>query len=128
MQANTKSTTVWFAALIFSLGSLLCNAGFAMESRPLPANGTLGTLKLSAMPGIVIDGQAYKLSASAQIRNQKNLLVQTTSLSGPDVGVLYKKSSQGQIDRIWILTDLEYQNIKNGVKPTPLMPVKKTNN
>jgi len=56
------------------------------------------------------------------------LLVQTTSLSGPDVGVLYKKSSQGQIDRIWILTDLEYQNIKNGVKPTPLMPVKKTNN
>jgi len=128
MHANKTSTALWFAALIFSLGSMLCNVGFAMESRPLPVNATLGTLKLSAMPNIVIDGQGYKLSASAQIRNQKNLVVQTTTLSGPDVMALYKKSSQGQIDRIWILTDVEYQNIKNGVKPAPLMPVKKTGN
>jgi len=128
MHANKTSTALWFAALIFSLGSMLCNVGLAMESRPLPASATLGTLKLSAMPTIVIDGHVQKLDAGAQIRNEKNLIVQTGSLYGPDVSVLYKKSKDGQIDRIWILTKEEFQRISHPVQPAPLMPVKKTGN
>ena len=116
MHANIKNTAARMTGVIFSLGLMFGNLCFAMDSRPLPANGILGTLRLSAMPAIVIDDQLYKLSASAQIRDQKNLLVQTAALSGPDVKVLYKKSSQGQIDRIWILTAQEFQRISGAAK------------
>jgi len=128
MPANIKNTAVWIAGFLFSLGLMFSPAGFARDIRPLPASGILGTLKQSAMPTVVIDQQVYTLTAGAQIRNQQNMIVQTGSISGPDVKILYKKASSGQIDRIWILTDDEYQRISTGAKPNALRPVLKTGN
>jgi hypothetical protein len=126
MRANTVKTGS-IVGLIFSLCLAVSNSSYA-EDRPLPADGILGTLKPSAIPKIVIDGKPVTLTGGAQIRNQKNFIVQVGALSGsassPDVNVLYKKSRQGQIDRIWLLTDQEYERIKTGAKPAPLPPIK----
>jgi len=126
MHSGTKKMRS-IVGLMFTLCLIVGNLSYA-EDRPLPADGILGTLKSSAMPKIVIDGNQVKLTAAAQIRNQKNLIVQVSALSGsasaPDVNVLYKKSKQGQIERIWLLTDQEYQRIKSGVKSAPLPPIK----
>jgi len=125
MQANTKSTAMRAAGLYFGMFLILMisKLSLAAEGRPLPANAILGIFSPSALPRIVIDGQGYLLSAGAQIRNQNNLIVQTSNISGPDIEVLYKKSRQGQIDRIWILTRAEFDRIRSGVKPASVMPV-----
>ena len=127
MQAVTKRAVICAVTLYFGVFFILMTSNFsqAAESRPLPANAQLGVLSPSARPRIVIDDQVYSLSAGAQIRNQKNMLIQTASLAGRDVKVLYKKSAQGQIDRIWILTDAEVERISSGAKPAVLVSVTK---
>jgi len=128
MQRQITGNAGRIAGLIFSvLLSFMLSAPSvaAPEARPLPANGILGSFQPSALPKIVIDDQTYILAAGAQIRNQQNLIVQKSTISGPDVNVLYKKNRQGQIERIWILTDAEFKRISSGEKPAPLMPVTK---
>ncbi len=130
MYANRYASTIkmrGIVGLVFSLCLAAANVSYAQD-RPLPADATLGTLKASAVPKIVIDGNPLKLTAGAQIRNQRNFIIQASALSsstaGSDVNVLYKKSRQGQIERLWLLTDQEYQRIKSGAKSAPLPPVK----
>jgi len=101
--------------LFFGL-MMTCPTFASVENRPLPADGVLGTLKPSAIPNIVIDNKVVQLSAAAQIRDQRNLIVQTRAIKGPDVYVLYEKNKLGQIERMWILTEEEYQRIKSGAK------------
>jgi len=125
MQTKPQRVAGRAAGLIFSvlLGLLFSlSIQAAPQVRPLPANGILGTFQPSALPKIVIDGQVCVLSAGAQIRNQKNLIVQTGTISGPDVKVLYTKDRQGQLSRIWILTDAEIERINSGAPATAVLP------
>jgi hypothetical protein len=122
MQANIKRIDTVGRAAGSNLVCILCLlAGLTMSNvsyadRPLPANGVLGVFKPSATPNMVIDNQPVKLGAGAQIRNEKNMIVQPAALSGADVHILYKKGIQGQIDRIWILTEAEYERISQAAK------------
>jgi len=106
---RTHSSIFVQFGLIFSL---LSTASYATE-RPLPANAKLGELSLSENRSFLIDGGVRKLSAGTQIRNQKNILVQpqniVAQLVGVDVPILYTENNQGQIQRIWILTNQEIQ-------------------
>lgn len=122
MHAKILRSVCGVAAVLFLMLTWSAPALATAEIRPLPANGVLGTLSLTAMPAIVIDDQPRTLSASGQIRNQKNLIVQTSTLKAQaDVKVLYKTNRSGQIDRIWMLTDEEYVRISTGAKaPLPL--------
>jgi len=125
MQTKPNRVAGHIAGVIFGIVlSLLFSQSLqaAPQPRPLPTNGLLGTFQPSALPKFVIDNQPYVLSAGAQIRNQKNLIVQTATLSGPEVKVLYTKNRQGQLYRIWILTDAEYERIKSGTPATPAVP------
>ena len=119
MQTGTiRNGFVGFVCLVF--GVLLSSPIFAAADRPLPKDGILGMFHPAAIPAIVIDDETIKLAAGAQIRDQKNLIVQTGAINGPDVHVLYQKNPQGQIQHMWILTDQEYQHISSG--DTPLLP------
>jgi hypothetical protein len=116
---HTGKMNIGYVGLILCLflGLMMTNAARATaESRPLPADGMLGTLKPSAIPSIVIDNKVVPLSPAAQIRDQRNLIIQTRAIKGPDVYVLYEKNKLGQIERMWILTEEEYQRIKSGAK------------
>ncbi len=117
MRVNTRL----FSCLLLCLFVCL---RVAADDRPLPYNGTVGTLSISALPAIVIDGQTHKLTAGAQIRNDKNLIVQTATLKGADVKVLYNLNKLGQVDRIWILTPAELQQFESGTRPKPIYPAK----
>ena len=117
MRINTRLLTCLLLCLV------LCNHVLA-EDRPLPYNGTVGTLSISALPTIVIDGQTHKLTAGAQIRNEKNLIVQTATLKGADVKVLFKVNKLNQIDRLWILTQEEVKQFESGTRPKPIYPTK----
>ncbi|PRC94192.1 hypothetical protein [Solimicrobium silvestre] len=106
---------------LFLLGLMLSATSYAID-RPLPVNAKLGTFSPSANPAIVIDGNVRQLTAGAQIRNHHNVIVQPMSLSGPDVQILYKENSQGQIERIWILTKDEVQAYSAGPQPATPLP------
>ena len=111
-------------AFVLLLPASVTWAAAADQSRPLPPDATVGWLQMSAMPSIVIDEQPHKLSAAAQIRNQKNLIVQVSSLSGKeDVPVLYQTNKIGQVVRMWLLTDVEYQRIHSGEKQSVVTPM-----
>ncbi|MET3109031.1 hypothetical protein AAKU67_003348 [Oxalobacteraceae bacterium GrIS 2.11] len=112
---SVKFARVGFALLLL-LSAMVSNPSFA-EDRPLPKNGILGTFKPSLLPKFVIDENLVRAGAGVQIRNQKNLIVQTSALSGPDVKILYTKNNQGQVERIWILDDEEFQRIRSGGNP-----------
>jgi hypothetical protein len=117
MQPGTKK--FGYLGLIVVLLSLLLmsRTGIAMEDRPLPADGILGVLTASALPKVIVDNKQVQLGAGAQIRNEHNLIVQIPAIKRTDLNILYEKNSQGQIQRIWLLTDAEYERIKSGVKP-----------
>lgn len=121
---TTKITRLSF---IFCLLVGAADLSFAaIENRPLPEDGVLGVFKSSQIPVIIIDNKEVKLSAGAQIRNQKNVIVQTALIKGEnkgaDINVLYKKNKMGQIQRMWILTDEEVGRVKSGNKLKPLPP------
>jgi hypothetical protein len=115
--------------LFFCLFAGIAQLSYALvDDRPLPKDGVLGVFSPSKLPAIIIDDKEVKLGAEAQIRNQKNVIVQTTTLkaesNGQDVKILYQKDKLGQIKRIWILTDEEYHRVKYGAPPKPLPPIR----
>jgi hypothetical protein len=75
-------------------------------ARPMPANTKKGNLTGSAAGTVVIDGNAMPLSVAAQIRNEKNLIVQPSTLRQP-VTVRYLTDTSGAVWRVWILTAAE---------------------
>lgn len=93
---------------IFAAGmlALLATTVFAFE-RPFPATAKRGTLTVGAFPQIELNGKARRLSAGARIFNQQNLIQMPASISGGNLVVNYTEDFQGEIDRVWILTDKE---------------------
>jgi hypothetical protein len=75
--------------------------------RPFPPVAKRGTMSPAISPAIVIDGKARVLSHAARIWNQRNLITRPSSLQGSGFVVNYTEDRQGNIDRVWILTDEE---------------------
>ena len=99
--------------LYFMFGFIASTTSHAMD-RPLPVDAKYGTFSPSANPNIVINGQIRQLTGGAQIRDSNNMIILPVALNGPDVQILYKENNQGQIDRIWILTQDEVQKYAPG--------------
>lgn len=103
-------------------GLLVCLAvepSVLAADRPLPDIGLLALWQASSLPQMIIDGQPVRLTAGAQIRDQKNLIVQPSAVPAVDVHILYKATQARQIERIWILTDAEYLRILARAALTP---------
>lgn len=125
MRADTIKISYLGLILCLISSLMIGSPSYAVVAdRPLPKDGLLGKFKPSAIPTLVIDNKVVKLSAGAQIRDQKNRIVQIAGIRGPDTNVLYEKNQQGQIERMWMLTDEEYKRIKAGAKPVPLRQIK----
>ena len=87
---------------------LLWSAAVALPAlafeRPFPSNYKRGSMTPALYPSIVINGTTRTLSPGARIWNQQNMIDMPTSLRGSDLIVNYTEDTQGQIDRVWILT------------------------
>jgi hypothetical protein len=75
-------------------------------ARPIAVAAKKGQMTPGAAGMIWIDGKAMMLSIAAQIRNEKNLIVQPSALQQPAT-VRYLTDASGAIFRIWILTAAE---------------------
>jgi hypothetical protein len=98
-------------AQYFLISMLLCvatSAGHAFE-RPFPPIAKRGALSNADHPMVMLNGKERKLSAGAWIKNERNMIDMPASLRGREFVVNYTENSQGEIDRVWILSPLEAQ-------------------
>jgi hypothetical protein len=75
--------------------------------RPFPPSVKRGVMSPGFYPVIIIDGQTRHLSAGARIWNQDNLIEMPASLRGSGFAVNYTEDIQGDIDRVWMLSNEE---------------------
>ena len=90
----------------FLIGFLLSVLAFSAAGfdRPFPPTAKRGTMSPANHPQIVIDGQTRNLSVAARIWNIDNLIEMPATLRGSGFKINYTEDSQGDIDRVWILT------------------------
>jgi hypothetical protein len=86
--------------------------------RPFPQNAKRGTMTPGTYPEIVIDGNTKQLSAGSRIWNRNNRIEMPAYLQGSDLTVNYTENAQGEIDRVWILTDDEARQQPPAPAPT----------
>jgi hypothetical protein len=110
--------------LISSLFAAVMLPAHAYE-RPFPKNAKRGKMEVGAYPTVAINEKTRRLSAGARIWNRKNLIQMPASLSGQELVVNYTEDKQGNIDRVWILTEDEAK--QPPPKPTPVPEVPTTN-
>jgi hypothetical protein len=87
-------------------------SAYAFE-RPFPQIAKRGTLSLTDYPTVTLDGKVRKLSPGAWIRNENNTSEVPVMLRGREFTVNYTENSEGDIDRVWILSSEEQK------KPAP---------
>jgi hypothetical protein len=81
--------------------------------RPFPQIAKRGTLSLVNYPTVAMDGNVRRLSPGAWIRTENNTSQVPAMLRGREYLVNYTENSEGDIDRVWILTPQE------AAKPAP---------
>ena len=122
--ARTKLHPFWLNTMLH-LFIAICIASMSQTVlaqefvRPFPVDIKMGVLNLSAGANIEINGVNRQLTAGAQIRDDKNHILQPSALMGSAVKIIYKENSQGQIDRIWILNGAELVKYAKGIPRTP---------
>jgi hypothetical protein len=98
---------MWSRGLLIAfLSALLTLPAFAAE-RPFPSGAKRGTMSPAPYPAVVIDGRVRNLSTAARIWNPDNLIEMPASLRATEYVVNYTENEQGDIDRVWILSQDE---------------------
>ncbi|MGE5652119.1 MAG: hypothetical protein ACM34A_18140 [Bacillota bacterium] len=75
--------------------------------RPFPQDAQRGTMTPAPYPEIVLNGKLRHLASGARIWNQDNQIEMPASLRGNDLPVNYTENAEGEIDRVWILSEEE---------------------
>jgi hypothetical protein len=101
-----KRFPIWLLLTIVTLSA------HAFE-RPFPPIAKRGTLSTVNYPTIAIDDKVRQLSIGAWIKNESNTIDMPASLGARKFTVNYTENSQGEIDRVWILSPQE------ALKPAP---------
>jgi hypothetical protein len=94
---------------------------YAFE-RPFPKNAKRGKMEVGPYPTVAINEKIRRLSAGARIWNTKNMIQQPASLVGQEMVVNYTEDRQGNIDRVWILTEEEAKQPPPKPTPAPELP------
>ncbi len=89
-----------------ALTAMIASSVFAFD-RPFPTTAKRGKMSPALYPAIVIDGKTNQLSPGARIWNQDNLIEMPNMLIAGTYVVNYTFNNEGDIDRIWILTQQE---------------------
>ncbi|KAF7600270.1 MAG: hypothetical protein CGU28_06880 [Candidatus Dactylopiibacterium carminicum] len=97
------------SCLALCLG-MLCSLPLAAQTlslRTIPADAPRAEMRPVSERQIKLNTRVFALSAGAQIRSALNTLVLTSQLgSGPFI-VRVQFNQQGQVHRVWILTEAE---------------------
>jgi hypothetical protein len=96
---------MWIQRFLLAL-FILAFAGSALAYRSFPSTAKRGTMMLTVYPTVVIDGDTYKLSPGSRIWNQYNMILTPASVGNAEYVVNYTVF-QGEVDRVWILSDQE---------------------
>ncbi len=110
----------FFIALLAALtlaSSLFSSNLSAQETvRPFPPQALRGELVVTQPPEVTINGIGRRLAPGARIRGANNMLVQPASLVGQAFIVNFTSGAQGLVQDVWILTDAERQQKREGAE------------
>ena len=90
-------------AIALSVGTAVTSAG-----RTLPADAEFAEDAQFSYPYVKAGKQILRLAAGARIYNERNLIIMPGTAPAK-ASVLFKTDINGQISRVWILTDEEAQ-------------------
>ena len=101
------------ASLAFPVLSGLSLPAAAQESvqREAPKDVKLGKMTVVTPPVIQIDGKEERLSPGARIRDTRNFMVLSASLSGQTVPVVFRRDPVGLVHEVWLLSPDEYRRL-----------------
>jgi len=92
--------------LILAIGLSASLAAIAQVVRSIPAEARRGQIEHVEGPAIRMSGKVMRLSSGAQIRDTSNRIVQPAAVT-PRVLVKYMLDAEGNVHRVWILTQQE---------------------
>ncbi|MDO8450142.1 MAG: hypothetical protein Q7T10_15200 [Rhodoferax sp.] len=85
--------------------------------RQFPPAAKRGTMVVTAPPQVLINGAVAQLSPGARIRGVTNMMVMSASLVGSSVLVNYVRDPLGLVHEVWILSEQEAQEKRDGMEP-----------
>ena len=97
--------------LIPAAALLAASAATAQITREAPVGVRPARMAVGIPPEITLDGSVDRLSPGARIRDTRNMLVLSGSLSGQTNPVLYRRDSAGLVHEVWLLTPEEYARL-----------------
>ncbi|MFD0668711.1 hypothetical protein ACT80S_13405 [Ramlibacter sp. MAHUQ-53] len=103
----------WTRPTAILLSALLAAAGAFAQSlaREIPADARPARLVVTLAPQVLVNGQPAQLSPGARIRDTRNLLVLSASLTGQDLPVALRRDTLGLVHEVWLLTEAEYARL-----------------
>jgi len=110
MNTMNRWIKVLLLAPVLALGLA---TGHAQETitREAPKDVKLALLTVKLPPQIELDGKPDRLSPGSRIRDTRNFLVLSASLSGKTVPMVYRRDAAGLVHEAWLLTPDEYRKL-----------------
>jgi len=78
----------------------------ALADRQLPNDATLAKAATFAYPNLTASGKTLRISVGSRIYDQNNRIIMPVAVPAK-VNVLFKTDLNGEVSRIWIITDQE---------------------
>jgi hypothetical protein len=92
--------------------ALSVSATVALAARSLPSDATFAADAEFRYPYVEANKQVLHLAVGVRIYNERNLIIMPATLPGK-ANVLFKTDINGDVSRVWILTDDEAQAHQN---------------
>ena len=90
-----------------ALGVALSLGGaVALAARPLPGDAKFAVDAEFSYPYVRVNKHTLRLAVGVRIYNERNLIVMPAAVP-PKANVLFKTDINGDVSRVWILTDDE---------------------
>jgi len=86
--------------------ALVLGMAFATAARTLPSDANFASDAEFNYPYFTAGKQTLRLAVGARIYNERNLIIMPATAPAK-ASVLYKTDFNGQVSRVWILTDEE---------------------
>jgi hypothetical protein len=105
-----------FASTLMATACLAAPAA-AQVQRAFPQNALRGAIVIGVAPDILLNDQHARLAPGARIRDQNNMMVVPSALTGGRYLVNYNVDTSGLIKEVWILRPEEAS-----IQPWPTTP------
>ena len=87
-----------------------CLVAHAQQHRFFPANTLRGELVVTQFPEVLLNGKAARLAPGSRVKNDNNLWVPPSSLTGQKLIVHYTVEGSGLLMDVWVLNPVELAN------------------